>query len=64
MVLDNNKRVQDAGCSALATMEENACELLVPYLAHIVNTLAMAFGKYQVCSTSQLHELLPYRQCY
>ncbi|KAI9019805.1 Transportin-PC [Hyaloraphidium curvatum] len=47
MVLDNNKRVQEAGCSAFATLEEEACDQLVPYLGPILQTLVAAFGKYQ-----------------
>ena len=31
-VLDSNKRVQEAACSAFATLEEEACTELVPYL--------------------------------
>ncbi|KAG0237878.1 hypothetical protein BGW41_008304 [Actinomortierella wolfii] len=47
MVSDNNKRVQEAGCSAFATLEEEACEHLVPYLYHILQTLVNAFKTYQ-----------------
>lgn len=47
MVLDNNKRVQEAGCSAFATLEEEACDQLVPYMPHILQTLVQAFSKYQ-----------------
>ncbi|CAG8612556.1 16942_t:CDS:2, partial [Acaulospora colombiana] len=46
-VLDNNKRVQEAACSAFATLEEEACELLVPYLDPILRNLVFAFSKYQ-----------------
>eukprot|EP00053_Salpingoeca_punica_P016079 m.149929 g.149929 ORF g.149929 m.149929 type:complete len:650 (-) comp16870_c2_seq1:1041-2990(-) len=46
-VLDSNKRVQEAACSAMATWEEEAGDALVPYLGHIINTLTMAFRKYQ-----------------
>ncbi|KAG7273729.1 hypothetical protein CRUP_001809 [Coryphaenoides rupestris] len=46
-VLDSNKRVQEAACSAFATLEEEACTELVPYLAYILDTLVFAFGKYQ-----------------
>lgn len=50
-VLDANKRVQEAACSAFATLEEEACTELVPYLGFILETLVFAFGKYQVrCS--------------
>lgn len=47
MVLDNNKRVQEAGCSAFATLEEEALEELVPYLHPILYNLTSAFQKYQ-----------------
>ncbi|CAE7207450.1 unnamed protein product [Rhizoctonia solani] len=36
MVLDNNKRVQEAGCSAFATLEEDAGTALEPYLDPIL----------------------------
>lgn len=45
-VLDGNKRVQEAACSAFATLEEEACTELVPYLGFILETLVFAFGKY------------------
>lgn len=45
--MDNNKRVQEAACSAFATLEEEACTELVPYLGFILQTLVYAFGKYQ-----------------
>ncbi|OZJ02963.1 hypothetical protein BZG36_04519 [Bifiguratus adelaidae] len=47
MVLDNNKRVQEAGCSAFATFEEEAELTLVPYLQPILGHLNQAFAKYQ-----------------
>jgi transportin-1 len=46
-VLDSNKRVQEAACSAFATLEEEACTELVPYLGFILETLVFAFHKYQ-----------------
>nr|CAD7393150.1 unnamed protein product [Timema cristinae] len=46
-VLDGNKRVQEAACSAFATLEEEACTELVPYLGFILETLVFAFSKYQ-----------------
>ncbi|EGF82289.1 hypothetical protein BATDEDRAFT_86089 [Batrachochytrium dendrobatidis JAM81] len=47
MTLDNNKRVQETGCSALAVLEEIAGDLLIPYLGPILQTLGNAFVKYQ-----------------
>ncbi|CAM9331409.1 unnamed protein product, partial [Lampetra planeri] len=46
-ILDANKRVQEAACSAFATLEEEACTELVPYLGFILDTLVFAFSKYQ-----------------
>ncbi|KAJ8670378.1 hypothetical protein QAD02_001637 [Eretmocerus hayati] len=46
-ILDGNKRVQEAACSAFATLEEEACTELVPYLGYILETLVFAFSKYQ-----------------
>jgi hypothetical protein len=46
-VLDNNKRVQEAGCSAFATLEEEAGARLQPFLDPIIRNLAFAFSKYQ-----------------
>jgi hypothetical protein len=39
MVLDNNKRVQEAGCSAFATLEEDAGPALEPYLDPILRSV-------------------------
>lgn len=44
---DDNKRVQEAGCSAFATLEEIAGAALEPYLPIILPTLVNAFGRYQ-----------------
>ncbi|XP_010526881.1 PREDICTED: transportin-1-like [Tarenaya hassleriana] len=46
-LLDTNKRVQEAACSAFATLEEEAAEELVPHLGVILQHLMCAFGKYQ-----------------
>jgi transportin-1 len=46
-ILDANKRVQEAACSAFATLEEECCTELVPYLGFILKTLVFAFSKYQ-----------------
>ncbi|EGO26334.1 hypothetical protein SERLADRAFT_355237 [Serpula lacrymans var. lacrymans S7.9] len=47
MVLDDNKRVQEAGCSAFATLEEDAGPELAPYLEPVLRNLVFAFEKYQ-----------------
>jgi len=46
-VLDHNKRVQEAACSAFATLEEEAQLELVPYLGPILENLMYAFRRYQ-----------------
>lgn len=46
-ILDPNKRVQEAACSAFATLEEEAAEELAPRLETILQHLMCAFGKYQ-----------------
>lgn len=46
-ILDPNKRVQEAACSSFATIQEDACTEVVPYLGFILETLVFAFGKYQ-----------------
>lgn len=46
-ILDNNKRVQEAACSAFATLAEGVGLELVPYLDGILSTLMQAFDKYQ-----------------
>ena len=46
MVLDNNKRVQEAGCSAFATLEEEVGQALAPFLSPVLRALVMAFDKY------------------
>ncbi len=50
-ILDRNKKVQEAACSAFATLEEEAQTDLVPYLDPILRCLMTAFTKYQVCTT-------------
>ncbi|KAG8829917.1 hypothetical protein FRC17_005777 [Serendipita sp. 399] len=47
MILDNNKRVQEAGCSAFATFEEEAGQALNPFLEPVLQNLVLAFDKYQ-----------------
>lgn len=53
-VLDSNKRVQEAACSAFATLEEEAGTELVPYLPLILDTLVFAFKKYQVIFNNKI----------
>jgi transportin-1 len=46
-VVDDNKKVQEAACSALAVLEEEATVYLVPYIGFILQALSQAFDKYQ-----------------
>nr|NP_648038.1 uncharacterized protein Dmel_CG8219 [Drosophila melanogaster]AAF50673.2 uncharacterized protein Dmel_CG8219 [Drosophila melanogaster] len=45
-ILDSNKRVQEAACSAFVALEEEACTQLVPYLENMLKTFVLAFSKY------------------
>lgn len=58
MVLDTNKRVQEAGCSAFATLEEDAGSRLAPYLEPILRNLMYAFEKYQQKNLLILYDAL------
>ncbi|KAK4684342.1 transportin-1, partial [Tremellales sp. Uapishka_1] len=57
-VLDGNKRVQEAGCSAFATLEEEAGAELVPFLIPILQNLTFAFTKYQQKNLLILYDAL------
>ena len=46
-LLDNNKRVQEAACSAFATLEEEAGPHINSYVQPILTTLVRCFDKYQ-----------------
>eukprot|EP00899_Mesostigma_viride_P019067 jgi/Mesvir1/27161/Mv20825-RA.1 len=46
-VIDNNRKVQEAACSAFATLEEEVAEELGPRLEPILQHLMFAFHKYQ-----------------
>jgi transportin-1 len=58
MVLDANKKVQEAGCSAFATLEEEAGQELVPFLQPILQNLTSAFTKYQQKNLLILYDAL------
>jgi transportin-1 len=57
-VLDGNKRVQEAGCSAFATFEEEAGSELAPFLQPILRNLTFAFQKYQQKNLLILYDAL------
>ncbi|KZF23640.1 ARM repeat-containing protein [Xylona heveae TC161] len=46
-MLDNNKRVQEAGASAFASLEEKAKSQLTPYCQPIIQQFIRCFGKYK-----------------
>ena len=46
-MLDNNKKVQEAGASAFANLEEKATLLLAPYCEPIVRQFVQCFGRYK-----------------
>ncbi|KAK9462639.1 armadillo-type protein [Lipomyces oligophaga] len=54
--LDNNKKVQEAGCSGFATFTEQAGGLLIPYLIHILRSLSLCFQKYQAKNLAILYD--------
>lgn len=56
-VLDRNKSVQEAACSAFANLEEEARTLLVPYLDDILKTLNQAFSLYQRKNLLHLYDV-------
>ncbi|WWD20076.1 hypothetical protein CI109_104550 [Kwoniella shandongensis] len=58
MVLDGNKRVQEAGCSAFATLEEEAGPEMAPFLEPILRNLTFAFSKYQQKNLLILYDAL------
>ena len=47
MCLDKNKEVQKSGCSTLSTIEEEAGDVITPYILPIIDTLTRAFQLYQ-----------------
>eukprot|EP00850_Spirogloea_muscicola_P023890 SM000401S15615 [mRNA] locus=s401:25644:33141:- [translate_table: standard] len=57
-ILDSNKCVQEAACSAFATLEEEAGEQLIPRLQLILQHLMYAFGKYQRRNLRGLYDAL------
>ena len=57
-ILDPNKRVQEAACSAFATLEEEACTELVPYLGDILQVLMTAFHRYQAKNLMMLYDAI------
>eukprot|EP01112_Ceratiomyxa_fruticulosa_P017712 TRINITY_DN5573_c0_g3_i1.p1 TRINITY_DN5573_c0_g3~~TRINITY_DN5573_c0_g3_i1.p1 ORF type:complete len:897 (-),score=174.50 TRINITY_DN5573_c0_g3_i1:289-2979(-) len=57
-VLDTKKKVQEAACSAFATLEEEAQADIVPYLEPILKTMVEAFNKYQTKNLLILYDAI------
>ncbi|CAM9475745.1 unnamed protein product, partial [Sphacelaria rigidula] len=55
-VLDSNKKVQEAACSALSVLEEEVGWHLNPHLEHLVRCFAAALAKYQTRSLIVLYD--------
>ncbi|CAF3594362.1 unnamed protein product [Rotaria sp. Silwood1] len=53
-----HNEVQEAACSAFATLEEEACIQMVPYLKQILETLVHAFRKYQAKNLLILYDAI------
>ena len=50
--------MQEAACSAFATLEEEACTELVPYLGDILKVLMTAFRRYQAKNLIMLYDAI------
>lgn len=57
-ILDTNKKVQEAACSAFATLEEEAAEQLLPYLGLILQHLMFAYSRYQARNLLILYDAI------
>uniref|UniRef100_A0AC35U8E7 Importin N-terminal domain-containing protein n=1 Tax=Rhabditophanes sp. KR3021 TaxID=114890 RepID=A0AC35U8E7_9BILA len=57
-MLDSNKKVQKTACSAFAQLEEDAGKSLTPYLSQIVDTICVAFTKYQAKNLHILYDAI------
>ncbi|KAJ3888186.1 armadillo-type protein [Lentinula edodes] len=56
VVLDDNKQVQIAGCSAFKTLAENAGMELTPYLDQVLRNLVAALNKYSQKNMPMLYD--------
>jgi len=50
-MMDRNKKVQEAAVSAVATLCEQAVEMMVPYLKSAIQCICIAFSRYQQKNT-------------
>jgi transportin-1 len=57
-IMDKSKKVQEAACSAFATLEEEAQERLAKYLKPILTKLMQAFDHYQAKNMLILYDAL------
>eukprot|EP01071_Lankesteria_metandrocarpae_P005319 Lankesteria_metandrocarpae@DN3952_c0_g1_i1.p2 len=58
LALDPNKRVQEAAVSSFAAVEEQAQQLLLPYLDLICETFASAFTFYKPANLALLYDVV------
>ena len=57
-MLSTNKKVQEAACSALSTMEDEGRDLLYPFVAAIVPSFKIAYDKYQAKNLIVLYDTI------
>merc|ERR1712176_283841 len=57
-ILDNSKRVQEAACSAFATLEEEATSELYEYLPKIIPVFIQALKQYQTKNLLILYDAI------
>eukprot|EP00761_Pharyngomonas_kirbyi_P013600 gb/GECH01013629.1/.p1 GENE.gb/GECH01013629.1/~~gb/GECH01013629.1/.p1 ORF type:complete len:894 (+),score=181.29 gb/GECH01013629.1/:1-2682(+) len=55
-LLDRNKKVQQAACSAFSTFVEDAHREVMPYLSSILPVLAQCFSRYQAKNVLTLYD--------
>jgi transportin-1 len=58
LIVDPNKRVQEAAVSAFAVIVENAESTLIPYLDQIIRQVSLAFGRYQDKNLHTLYDAI------
>jgi transportin-1 len=57
-VLDRNKKVQEAACSAVSSLSEIAQARMSPYLVDLVSAIVQAFNIYQAKNMLLLYDML------
>eukprot|EP01117_Protostelium_nocturnum_P018197 TRINITY_DN7565_c0_g1_i1.p1 TRINITY_DN7565_c0_g1~~TRINITY_DN7565_c0_g1_i1.p1 ORF type:complete len:903 (-),score=276.56 TRINITY_DN7565_c0_g1_i1:34-2640(-) len=57
-MLDRNKKAQEAACSAIATISEEARELMIQFMNPCIQTFLTAFTRYQAKNTFLLYDAI------